>query len=172
MAMEFPIRLERAIQKLYDAFHNDHLIPECPCRCAVGNVCDKNDFWKHFTNDHGSATLNYVGKVNELFRKKFYGYSPLELLKLENEFLKGCGFSVPLNARKSDPQNQVSKDVLFEGLSAAVSYLCRLDHIPDVMDYSRLFDFQQNSPASVAVRTEKFRLILKMCILDIETKAS
>jgi len=146
--MKFPVRLENAINKLYEAFHNDMLIPECPCRCAVGNVCDNRDFWKGFTDDHGSATLNYVGKVNELFGKKYYGYSPLELLRLEQEFLKGCGFQIPLDVRHSIPQKNVPNTVLFDGLCASVSYLCTLDKIPNVMDFGRLFDFQISKATS------------------------
>lgn len=141
--MKFPERLEKAITKLYEAFHNDALIPECPCRCAVGNVCNNRDFWKGFTDDHGSATLNYVGKVNELFGKRFYGYSPSQLLKLEQDFLLGCGFIIPLNPRKIGPQKQVSKEILFDGLCNAVGYLCRLEGIPNVMDYGKLFDFRK-----------------------------
>ncbi len=143
--MKFPTRLENAINKLYKAFHNDMLIPECPNQCAVGNVCDNRDFWKGFTDEHGSAQLNYVGKVNELFGKRYYGYSPLELLRLEQEFLKGCGFQIPLDVKKNGPQKNVSKEVLFDGLCASVSYLCTLDKVPNVMDYSRLFDYRSSS---------------------------
>ena len=146
--MQFPKRLENAINKLYEAFHNDMLIPECPCRCAVGNVCDNRDFWKGFTDEHGSATLNYVGNVNEQFGKRFYGYSPSQLLKLEQEFLLGCGFTIPLNPRKNSPQKQVSKETLFDGLSAAVGYLCQLDGIPNVMDYGKLFDYNKEEAHS------------------------
>ena len=146
--MQFPKRLENAINKLYEAFHNDMLIPECPCRCAVGNVCDNRDFWKGFTDEHGSAMLNYVGNVNELFGKRFYGYSPSQLLKLEQEFLLGCGFTIPLNPRKNSPQKQVSKETLFDGLSAAVGYLCQLDGIPNVMDYGKLFDYNKEEAHS------------------------
>lgn len=143
--MKFSIRLEKAIQKLYEAFHNDLLIPECACRCAVGNVCDNKDNWKYFTHAHGAVDLTYVGKVNELFGKKFNGYSPSELLNLEAEFLKGCGYSVPLMHRSLIKARPRTKDDLFDGLSAAVSYLCTLEKVPDVMDYSRLFDYQKET---------------------------
>ncbi|NND52275.1 MAG: Na(+)-translocating NADH-quinone reductase subunit F [Flavobacteriaceae bacterium] len=143
--MKFPARLENAINKLYVAFHNEALIPECPNRCAVGNVCDNRDFWRHFTDDHGSAQLNYVGKVNEVFGKRYFGYSPSQLLKLERKFLMGCRFTIPLNPRKNVPEKSVSKEVLFDGLCAAVSYLCSLDDVPDVMNYRQLFAFKSES---------------------------
>ncbi|MEM7185294.1 MAG: Na(+)-translocating NADH-quinone reductase subunit F [Bacteroidota bacterium] len=149
--MNFPKRLDQAIQKLYDAFHNDQLVPECPNRCAVGNVCGRTDFWKHFTDDHGSAQLNYVGKVNELFGKRYFGYRPSELLLLEREFLRGCGMRLPIDPKGTVPGGQVTKEALFDGLCAAVSYLCDLDGLPNAMDYGSLFDFE---PALTQVTKE------------------
>jgi hypothetical protein len=133
--------MELAIEKLYTAFHNDQLNPECCCQCAVGNICDNRDFWKNFTEVHGSVTLNYVGRVNEAFGKKFYGYSPLELLKIEAEFLIGCGYSLPIDRLGKRPERSISKETLFEGLSRVVAFLCVLDDIPNVMDCSQLFDY-------------------------------
>jgi hypothetical protein len=82
-----------------------------------------------------------VGKVNEVFGKKFNGYSPLELLKIEVEFLKGCGYSLPIDRRGKNAELSITKEILFQGLSRVVSFLCVLDGIPDVMDCSRLFDY-------------------------------
>jgi len=58
--METTVRLEQAIKKLYVAFHNNQLHPECCKQCAVGNILDNTDSWKHLTNVHGSEVLNYV----------------------------------------------------------------------------------------------------------------
>ena len=135
-------RMEQAIQKLYTAFHNDRLNPDCCCQCAVGNICDNRDYWKHFTDFHGSVKLNYVGKVNEAFGKKFNGYSPLELLKIEAEFLEGCGYSLPIDRRGKNAEIEITKEILFQGLSKVVSFLCVLDVVPDVMDCSRLFNYE------------------------------
>jgi hypothetical protein len=134
--------MEQAIQKLYTAFHSGHLNPDCSVQCAVGNICDSRDFWKHFTDLHGSVKLNYVGKVNEVFGKKFNGYSPIELLKIEAQFLSGCGYSIPIDRRGKNAEVIVTKEILFQGLSKVISFLCFLDRVPDIMDCSQLFDFQ------------------------------
>ena len=94
--MKTSARLEQAISKLYTAFHNNTLNPECCKSCAVGNILDNTDTWKHLTEGHGSLNLTYVGKVNEAFGRKLNGYSPLELLKIEAAFLSGCGYKLPL----------------------------------------------------------------------------
>ncbi len=132
-------RFDKAIKKLYDAFNKGTLHPECACNCAVGNILDNRDFWKNFSDDHGSLELNYVGKVNEAFGRRFNGYSPLQLLHIEQAFLKGCGYRLPLrhfNLRPADPDDRWMQ---FEGLSAAIKVLCELDGIPNVMDYSEQF---------------------------------
>ena len=135
-------RMEQAIQKLYTAFHSDHLNPDCSVQCAVGNICDSRDFWKHFTDVHGSVKLNYVGTVNEAFGKKFNGYSPLELLKIEAQFLAGCGYSLPIDRRGKNAEVVITKEILFQGLSKVVSFLCVLDKIPDIMDCSQIFSYE------------------------------
>src|SRR5690606_34642840 len=97
VVMEISERLERAINKLYVAFHNSQLNPECCKHCAVGNICNNTDSWRYLTDTHGSLELNYIGKVNEAFGKKIYGYSPSEILRIETVFLEGCGYTLPLN---------------------------------------------------------------------------
>lgn len=138
-------RFDRAVEKLYNAFHTDSLIPECCRQCAVGNICDNTESWRHLTDNHGSTDLNYVGVVNEKFGKRINGYRPSELLRIEAEFLKGCGYSLPLHHRATRPSDPTSKETLFNGLCAAVSFLCKLEGIPDIMDYSQLFDFEYTS---------------------------
>ena len=142
MTMNTSQRFEIAIQKLYTAFHNNTLNPECCKQCAVGNILDNTDAWKHLSDDHGSFQLNYVGKVHQQFGRKFNGYSPTELLHIETEFLKGCGYSLPLRQNKMRPENPHDKDLLFSGLSAVISYLCELDNVSNVMDYSKLLNYE------------------------------
>ncbi len=144
--MKTSVRLEQAIQKLYVAFHKNTLHPECCKQCAVGNILDNREDWKHLTDNHGSIELNYVGKVHEVLGRKFNGYSPLELLKIEAVFLKACGYKLPLHHKNKNPKNPTHKDVLFDGLNAVVEFLCRLDNIPNVMDYSKLFEFENDKP--------------------------
>lgn len=134
-------RFNQAIQKLYNAFHNHTLHPEDCAQCAVGNILDNHDFWKHLSDDHGSLTLNYVGLVNQKLGKRFNGFTPLELLQLERTFLKGCGYQLPLHHKNHKPKNPTHPDSLFNGLQAVVAYLCKLDNIPNVMDCSTLFKY-------------------------------
>ncbi len=139
-------RLDAALEKLYNAFHSHSLNPECCSHCAVGNICDNVDSWKHLTDNHGSLQLNYVGLVHQRLGRRFYGYSPSELLKIEAEFLKGCGYRLPLNSRNAKPKNPTSQETLFNGLCAAVAYLCSLDGVKNVMDFYPLFDREAKAP--------------------------
>lgn len=141
--MKISKRLEDAINKLYVAFHNDQLNPECCNHCAVGNICDNTDSWKHLTDTHGSLTLNYVGRVHEGLGRKFQGFSPMELLEIETAFLRGCGYTLPLNQRSKKPVDPTSKETLFNGLCAVVEYLCKLEGVNNVMDYSKLFEYNK-----------------------------
>lgn len=151
--MTTPYRLEQAINKLYTAFHNDTLHPECCKSCAVGNICDNTDSWKYLSDTHGSVILNYVGRVNEGFGRKINGYIPSELLQIEAVFLQGCGYSLPLKRQSVRPKDPTSKEVLFNGLCAVITYLCALDRVDNVMDYSKLFEFENDEPVHTFVTT-------------------
>ncbi|MBX2826990.1 MAG: Na(+)-translocating NADH-quinone reductase subunit F [Flavobacteriaceae bacterium] len=137
--MKAPQRFEEAIQKLYTAFYSDSLNPECCKQCAVGNILNNTDAWRHLADDHGSLRLNYVGLVHEKFGRKFGGYSPQELLQIEVAFLRGCGYELPLHHSSFRPENTMDREVLFSGMCAAVELLCALDGVENVMDYSKLF---------------------------------
>lgn len=137
-------RFKSAIDKLYNAYHNKTLNPECCIQCAVGNILDNKDYWKHLSDKHGSLTLSYVGRVHQAFGRKFNGYTPLELLEIEKVFLEACGFKVPLHYKNEKPVNFLEMDRLFKGLEAVVEFLCRLDGIPNVMDYKRLFEVERD----------------------------
>lgn len=144
--MKIPYRLEQAITKLYRAFHDDTLHPECCKSCAVGNILDQTESWKHLSDAHGSLQLNYVGKVHQGFGRKFNGYTPQELLHIEAIFLEGCGYSLPLRYTSQKPTNPTEKDLLFKGLAAVIKYLCVLEGISNVMEYSKLFNFKKDTP--------------------------
>lgn len=139
-------RLEMALSKLYNAFHNNELHPEYCTKCAVGNICDNLEFWHNFTDLHGSTKLNYVGLVNQKFGKRFYGYTPLELLQIEAAFLQGCGYTLPMNTKNKKPLNPRDKSVLFNGLCETVAYLCKLDGLQNVMDLQKLFEHENDQP--------------------------
>lgn len=144
--METPKRLEQALIKLYNAFHNNELNPECCAACAVGNILDNKDSWKHLTEGHGSLELSYVGRVHQNLGRKFNGYSPLELLQVEKVFLETCGFTVPLCHYNTRPHNPTHKETLFNGLCAVVALLCELDNIANIMDYSKIFEYEEENP--------------------------
>lgn len=135
-------RFDRAIEKLYNAFHQDTLNPECCKQCAVGNICDNTDTWRLLTEAHGSTTLSYLGRLNEAFGRRVFGFTPTELLQIETVFLEACGYELPFTRQSYKPQMPLSKDTLFKGLTAAVGFLCELEGIEDVMDCSKLFDFE------------------------------
>ena len=139
--MKTSVRLDLAIKKLYNAFHNNELHPECCRRCAVGNILDNKDSWKHLSDHHGAMELNYVGNVHQTLGRKFNGYTPLELLQIEAAFLKACGYQLPLHHKNKKPKNPTDKDTLFNGLTEVVTLLCKLDHIPNIMDCTKLFEF-------------------------------
>ena len=147
--MTIPKRLDDAIKKLYVAFHNDRLNPECCYTCAIGNILDNKDSWKHLTDIHGSVKLSYLGRVHQKLGRKFNGYSPIELLQLESIFLKACGYSIPFGRFGNKPAEKLSKDILFKGLCATVEILCRQDNISNVMDYSQIFNYSLEQPESV-----------------------
>jgi hypothetical protein len=144
--MTTSFRLEQALKKLYVAFHNNTLHPECCRQCAVGNILDNREDWKYLTDHHGSMELNYIGKVHEVLGRKFNGYSPSELLKIEAVFLKACGYRLPLIHSNKNPKNITDKDVLFNGLNEVIKFLCKLDGVKNIMDYTQLFEITKNKP--------------------------
>ncbi|NCT09879.1 MAG: Na(+)-translocating NADH-quinone reductase subunit F [Flavobacteriia bacterium] len=144
--MKTTTRLEQALIKLYNAYHHNLLNPEDCKACAVGNILDNHDSWKHLTEGHGSLKLSYVGRVHENLGRKFNGYSPSEILQIEKVFLDACGFSTPLCHYNKRPINPTSKDVLFDGLSAVIELLCKFDNIKNVMDFSKLFEQENGEP--------------------------
>lgn len=143
--MNLPYRLEQAITKLYTAFHSGSLDPENCHHCAVGNICDNFDTWKHLTESHGSTRLSYLGRLNEAVGRRINGYSPSELLTIETVFLQACGYTLPFRRgeKKVDPRD---KEAQYRGLCAVVEYLCALDGVDNVMDISRLFQYEKERP--------------------------
>ncbi len=146
-------RFEHAVKKLYTAFYNNTLHPECCKQCAVGNICNNSDAWSHLSDSHGSLQLNYIGLIHQNLGRTFFGYTPLELLQIEVVFLQGCRYSLPLHHTKklNDPTN---KETLFKGLCAVVAFLCTLDAIDNIMDYSKLFAFEIDTTKQQATLSE------------------
>ena len=132
--MKLPIRLEQAALKLYEAFYDQTLQPDCCHHCAVGNILDRKDFWKHFTDHHGSVRLNYVGLVHQNLGRTYSGYSPLQLLEIESIFLRACGFALPLRRGSTAPE--LTDDQLYQALVVTVNHLCKLEGMNDIMSIS------------------------------------
>jgi hypothetical protein len=139
-------RLEQSLTKLYHAYHNDLLEPECSCGCAVGNILNRTDAWKHLSDEHGSLNLNYVGKVHEMLGRTFGGYKPSELLLIESTFLEACGYQTPLRHNHKKPTNPTDKDLQFSGLCAVASLLCAMDNVPDAMKLNNIFERENDKP--------------------------
>lgn len=131
--MNLPARLEAALMKLYRAFNEQQLHPEDACRCAVGNILDGKDFWKHLSDDHGSIKLNYVGNFHESLGRRFQGYKPSELLQIEASFLNGCGYGLPLHHSGQKPNDPTDPELLFNGLVSVIATLSKLEGIDDLL---------------------------------------
>ncbi|WP_044625887.1 hypothetical protein [Neotamlana nanhaiensis] len=138
-------RLESAVRKLYIAFTTNTLNPECCKQCAVGNILDNTDSWKHFSNNHGTTNLNYIGRVNQLMGKRFNGYTPAELLKIETTFLNACGYQLPFSYKSTKPNNPNDKDILFKGLTEVIKLLCEFEGVKNILDYTNLFINTKNT---------------------------
>lgn len=144
--MKTSYRLEKAIEKLYLAFHNNELHPECCKSCAVGNILDRTDAWKHLSDVHGSTQLNYLGKVHQNLGRRFNGYTPYELLQIEATFLTACDYELPLQRDRHKPSNPQDKNLLFNGLCEVIKLLCQFDGVPNIMDYTKLFETENDKP--------------------------
>lgn len=150
--MLLPYRLEMALDKLYTAFYKEELNPENCCHCAVGNICDNIDAWKHFTDIHGSVKLNYLGRLHQTLGKRINGYSPLELLSIEASFLKGCGYSINSRNRLLKPAPVIDEEMMFKGLCATIDYLCKLDGVDNVMELYKRFDLRVDEKLRITVQ--------------------
>ena len=148
-------RFDDAVTKLYKAFHNNELQAMSCTACAVGNICDGKDGWhrafKYNSPDayfdkciHEKKSPKWKGYLNELKNNGIIeglyqnesGYSIVEIAKIEWLFM------IPY--LRSDEE---TKETQFNGLIAVVKYLCELDGIEDVTDFTKLFEYDnENKP--------------------------
>ena len=139
-------RFENAVTKLYNAFHKGELDAMDCKHCAVGNICDNSSLWSFVITTNADSDSNHINgmftqiiRLTNMFQMtseviEKTEYSVMELAKIERVFLE---------------QNTIkqNKETQFKGLEAVVKYLCELDNIPNVMDYSSLFEFnEKNEP--------------------------
>jgi len=129
-------RFENAVMKLYNAFHSNKLNANHCQMCAVGNICDNKSEWEYagdfYTGYYKIASIEDEIYGEELISKT--GYSPNELVEVERLFMKACEYK------------EGSKDQQFKGLCAVVEYLAKLDNIPNPMDYTKLFETENDKP--------------------------
>lgn len=121
-------RFDNAIKKLYTAFHEGTLNMYYCSKCAVGNILGHH-MW------HGKSVKAYL-----LFNKRCAdeiivesndsGYSAEELARIEYVFILA----------HEKLHNDKDKNYQFKGLCAVIEYLCELDGIPNVTDYTKLFE--------------------------------
>lgn len=130
-------RFTNAVTKLYNAFHKGELNASRCETCAVGNICDNNGDWSYMVINHQKGIYDFY-RAEEIKCIKKTGYSPEELSKVEQLFLKGTGWLTGIDHN--------SKEQQFKGLCAVVEYLCELEGIPNVMDYTCLFETENNEP--------------------------
>lgn len=120
-------RFEKAVTKLYKAFHEGTLNAFSCKACAVGNIIE-HGLW--------SGGFNSLISPYEIiiYGKNESGYSEKELTEIE--FLFMCAHQEELE----------TKEQQFKGLCAVVEYLAKLDNIPNPMDYSCLFETENDKP--------------------------
>lgn len=123
-------RFDKAVTKLYNAFHNRTLDAFRCASCAVGQLLESSEW------GGGHDFINEKYRPLEVFCKNNSGYSEEELYFVEKLFMEShlCKNSISENEKQ------------FNGLCAVIKYLCELDNIPNVMDYTKLFETEYNKP--------------------------
>ena len=131
-------RFENAVMKLYNAFHENTLNATQCSACAVGNILGHGNW------TCGSGFYYFVKNMDTpreflLRGKNNSNYSEEELAMIEMKFIKAHGYE----GYTDDSKN---KDIQFKGLCAVVEYLAELDGIPNPMDYTKLFETENDKP--------------------------
>lgn len=131
-------RFEKAVSKLYTAFHKGELDAMDCSACAVGNIVGHSDWDGWAFNRIGARFIGLEEpKVFSFRYPTDSDYTSEELKIIEYVFLKEWD-----NAKSA---NGKDKEIQFKGLCAVVEYLCELDNIPNVMDYSSLFEYDKET---------------------------
>jgi hypothetical protein len=143
-------RFEKAVMKLYKAFHDDELNAWNCQKCAVGNLCDGDSNWvKIISNgafDFRTIDLETdLSKIIDIPNVMNTNYSALELAEIENLFMFGRIMKKNIEPSYFDNISD-KKEKQFKGLCAVVEYLAELDNIPNPMDYTKLFETENNKP--------------------------
>jgi len=106
-------RFENAAVKLYNAFNKGELNAMDACACAVGNLCNNQDFWTG-NNPQPLKTKNVTG------------YDIEEINNIESLFMYGVQ---SINKNMLWDANNMTKENQYDGLMAVLNYLAELDDI-------------------------------------------
>jgi len=133
-------RFENALMKLYNAFHENRLNAMDCQACAVGNICNNSSIWRNYASFNTCDFTIEISKRDLPPSIRSFGYSKLEIANIEKIFIESCNFE------------SGTKEQQFKGLCEVVEYLAELDNIPNPMDYTKLFETENDLP--------KYELIL------------
>jgi len=144
-------RFDNAVMKLYNAFHGNRLNAMDCKACAVGNLCNNNSEWVDYMHINGLdfRMINRDSKIYKFVKNDEKnilktGYSALELAQVENIFMFGY------KLQEKNPEDYIfttiGKEKQFDGLCRVIEYLSELDNIPNPMDYTKLFETENNKP--------------------------
>jgi hypothetical protein len=128
-------RFDRAVKKLYTAFHEGTLNALDCSKCAVGNIVGSSAWANHrvFWNKVRPGSENVT----------FSGYPMEVLVEVEEKFIYAydeSGFLTRSGSNLAPTSIFYDKEKVFEGLCDVVKYLAELDGIPNPMDYTKLFE--------------------------------
>lgn len=137
---KLPKRFTGAMIKLYNAFHNNKLDAYDCEMCAVGSLVGHYMWYGLSINLDDPSQEDYMVIQTDEFimgGKNESEYSLLELKNIEILFIK--------EFQKNKIKDGRHKESQFNGLCAVIEYLCELDNIPSVLDYTSLFEFNENN---------------------------
>jgi len=139
--MKITKRFDSAVVKLYTAFHNGELNAMDCKMCAVGNMCDNDDSWIYTFETNTGYSKSEIENIESIFMCGSISDFTRKWSGKPN--IKGCFTGYGWDAEYVNKNNE---DLLFIALCAVVEYLCELDNIPNVMDYTKLFETENNQP--------------------------
>lgn len=134
-------RFNNAVTKLYNAFHNGELISMDCAKCAVGSIVGGSG-WSTLTWRFIDFPQHDLEDIPNILKT---GYSAKELREVERIFM--FGYSTQKTYGSGVYRTKETKEDQFIGLCHVVEYLCELEGIPNVMDYTKLFETENDVPA-------------------------
>lgn len=129
---------QQQFDKLTAAYVNNKVIPMDSCACFVGNLLNGNGEWHHVRHGYGELTprKDALQMGTEIIVKESNGfYTPLEIVLLEEEFMKGSG-----DLTYMDCPEDIDEDLLFKAFCNTLEALKKI-HIEkgEVIDTPQVF---------------------------------